>query len=78
MKAHSEGNLKFFAHAGDWESKESRLNKFFFDKEGRQCFGEQHDHCVIRRKYVHPCAVPKGSLKKIIWQVMRADKSYYR
>uniref|UniRef100_A0A0N5AYP1 Anaphase-promoting complex subunit 1 n=1 Tax=Syphacia muris TaxID=451379 RepID=A0A0N5AYP1_9BILA len=63
---------------GDWESKESRLSKFFFNKDNKQCSGEQYEYCVIRRRYVHPLSVPKGSLKKVIWQIMRADKSYYR
>uniref|UniRef100_A0A914ZXG9 Uncharacterized protein n=1 Tax=Parascaris univalens TaxID=6257 RepID=A0A914ZXG9_PARUN len=66
---------------GVWNAKEGKrmsVIKFFYDREGQRCSADNHDFCVVRRKYSHPYCDPPNSIARVIWQCKRSDGTFTR
>ncbi|VDK22992.1 unnamed protein product, partial [Anisakis simplex] len=65
---------------GQWNASQGRrmtMRKFFYNREKLRCVEGEHDFVITRKTYVHPNAIPDGSVRKIIWQ-LSSEHGYSR
>lgn len=53
------------------------MRKFFYNRDKMRCVEGEHDFVITRKTYVHPNAIPDGSVRKIIWQ-LSSEHGYSR
>ncbi|KHN82937.1 3-oxoacyl-[acyl-carrier-protein] reductase FabG [Toxocara canis] len=65
---------------GQWNASQGRrmtMRKFFYNRDKLRCVEGEHDFVITRKTYVHPNALPDGTVRKIIWQ-LSSEHGYSR